>query len=62
MRDLIVHEDPQLRRIERTIAEIEARPPAAQRTMQVLLRALERERNALLHASARATRPRRTAA
>ena len=42
-RSLVVRSDPQLRRIVRTIEEIEARPPAAQRAMQTLLAALRSE-------------------
>ena len=44
MAPLIVRENPQLRRIERAIAELEARPAAEQMRKQTLLTALYTER------------------
>jgi hypothetical protein len=41
---LIVREDPALRRIERAISELEARPPAEQLRKRSLLAALYLER------------------
>lgn len=40
---LVVHIDPQTRRIRRAIAEIDARPAAGRRAVQVLRNALEAE-------------------
>ena len=40
---LVVHIDPQTRRIRRAIAEIDARPAAARRAAQVLRNALQAE-------------------
>ena len=45
---LIVRENPQLRRIERTIAELEAQPQAEQLRKRTLLVALRAERAAIL--------------
>lgn len=51
MRVLVVKDDGQLRRIERAIAEIEARPPMEQRRKACLLRGPPRERETLLRES-----------
>ena len=45
---LIVRENPQLRRIERAIAELEAQPHAEQLRKKTLLVALQTERAAIL--------------
>jgi hypothetical protein len=42
--ELIVRDDRELRRIERAIAELEARPMAERHRMQSLLQALRNER------------------
>lgn len=44
MSELIVRENPQLRRIERAIADLEARPAAERLRKQTLLTALYAER------------------
>jgi hypothetical protein len=45
---LIVRENPQLRRVERAIAELEAQPEAEQLRKRTLLSALQAERTAIL--------------
>ena len=50
MAALIVRDNPQLRRVERAIAELEARPAAEQMRKQVLLSALHRERAEIVSA------------
>ena len=50
---LIVRENPQLRRIERTIAELEAQPHSEQLRKRTLLVALRAERAAILDTSQR---------
>ena len=50
---LIVRENPQLRRIERAIAELEARPATEQMRRQSLLTALYCEREEIVHARLR---------
>ena len=60
MRALKARDDVQLRRLERSISDFNARPPAQRRRMTLLLAALERERSALLkpqqqHVKARGT-------
>ncbi|HJT07063.1 MAG TPA: hypothetical protein VJ747_09065 [Stellaceae bacterium] len=45
---LIVRENPQLRRVERAIAELEAQPHAEQLRKRTLLAALRAERDAIL--------------
>jgi hypothetical protein len=50
MAELIVRENPQLRRIERAIAEFQARPAAEQMRKQGLLTALYTERAEIVHA------------
>jgi hypothetical protein len=47
MSELIVGENPQLRRIERAIADFKARPEAEQMRKQTLLTALYAERAAI---------------
>ena len=47
MSELIMRDDRELRRIECTIAAIEARPPCDQMRMQSLLMALHAERTIL---------------
>jgi len=47
---LIVRENPQLRRIERAIAELEAQPHTEQLRKRTLLLALQAERAAILNA------------
>ncbi len=53
MAALIVRDNPQLRRIERAIAELEARPAAEQMRKQTLLAALYRERDEIVGARSR---------
>jgi hypothetical protein len=50
---LIVRGDPALRRIERAIAEFEARPPAEQMRKRSLLMALETERAEIIASRSR---------
>jgi hypothetical protein len=50
MAALIVRENPQLRRIERAIAEFEARPAAEKMRKQILLSALHTERAEIVRA------------
>ncbi|HKW53762.1 MAG TPA: hypothetical protein VJO12_08730 [Stellaceae bacterium] len=50
---LIVRENPQLRRLERAIAELEAQPPAERLRKKTLLVALQAERAAILDSYAR---------
>jgi hypothetical protein len=57
MRVLIVHDDGQLRRIESSIAAIEARLPPERHRLSGLLAALEAERQELLRYSIRRPRP-----
>ena len=45
---LIVRENPQLRRVERAIAELEAQPYVEQLRKRTLLTALQAERAAIL--------------
>jgi len=58
MRELIVQEDRELRRLETAIANIRRDPSAAQASRLFLLRALEAERNEVLR-SYGGRRPRR---
>jgi hypothetical protein len=51
MRELIVNDDGELRRIERALAELEARPAAERLRKVFLLRALRRQKAELLRAS-----------
>jgi hypothetical protein len=51
MRELIVTDDGQLGRIERAIAEFEARPLMERERKSFLLRALRQERTELLRCS-----------
>lgn len=51
MRALIANDDGQLRRIEQTIANIEARPQAERDRMSLLLAALQTERTHILRYS-----------
>ena len=44
---MVVHIDPQIRRIRRAIAEIDARPAAARRAVQVLRDGLQAELEAI---------------
>lgn len=53
MAELIVRENPQLRRIERTIAELEARPAAEKMRKQMLLTALYAERAEIMGTQSR---------
>jgi hypothetical protein len=53
MAALIVRENPQLRRIERAIAELEARPAPEQLRLRSLLTALYCERADIVHARSR---------
>ena len=53
MSELIVRENPQLRRLERTIAELEARPAAERLRKQTLLMALYSERDEITGARSR---------
>jgi hypothetical protein len=46
---LIVRENPQLRRVERAIAELEAQPHVEQLRKRTLLLALQAERDAILN-------------
>jgi len=46
--ELVVRTDPQLRRLERSIAELEARPPQEKARKSWLLAALQNEREELL--------------
>jgi hypothetical protein len=65
MAALIVKDDGELRRIERTIAEFEARPPMERLRKSCLLQALYAERDELLRVSPqrrRSARPRPLAA
>ena len=48
MRELVVREDRELRRIEAAIASIKRDPRAAQKSRSFLLKALEMEREELL--------------
>jgi hypothetical protein len=57
MRVLIVYDDGQLRRIESSIAAIEARLPPERHRLSGLLAALEAERQELLRYSIRRPRP-----
>ncbi|HEX7969564.1 MAG TPA: hypothetical protein VF502_15185 [Stellaceae bacterium] len=50
MAALIVWDNPQLRRVERAIAEFEARPAAERMRKQLLLSALHRERAEIVSA------------
>jgi hypothetical protein len=64
MRELIVHDDRELRRVERTIATIEQAPDAGKLSRHCLLAALHAERVELLRAlgRGRAARPSANAA
>jgi hypothetical protein len=65
MAALIVKDDGELRRVERAIAEFEARPPMERLRKSCLLQALYAEREELLRLSPprrRSLRPRRLAA
>ncbi len=53
MAALIVRDNPQLRRIERAIAELEAKPAVEQMRKQTLLAALYRERDEIVGARSR---------
>ncbi len=53
MRELIVKDDGQLRRVERAIAGFMGRSPCDQMRMQPLLHALYAERDELLRAGSR---------
>ncbi len=57
MAALIVRDNPQLRRIERAIAEFEARPAAERMRKQTLLAALHEERDAIVGARPRPALP-----
>ena len=61
MRDLIVRDDGDLRRIERAIAEFEARQPMERARKTFLLQALRRERSEMLRCSPHLRRELRSA-
>jgi hypothetical protein len=54
---LIATDDVQLRRLERSIAEIEAAPAEVKQFKLLLLRALQTERGHLVQDAARSRRP-----
>ena len=56
MRELIVHDDRELRRLEKAIATIHQNPVAARTSQYALLQALEAERAELLRILGRGRR------
>jgi hypothetical protein len=56
--DLIIQDDRELRRVERALAEFEARPASERMRKQVLLQALASERARLAAAGERARKQR----